>query len=324
MAGPDIVVLRMGTHGLSAGAYADAIRERLPDYDVALARTPHEERELVREAPIVTGVTMDEEALANAENLKLFACSFAGYEHLPWREMKAQGVTVTNAGGIHAPNIAEQVIGHILVFTRRIDEALRRKRNHEWRHFQAREFMGSTVTVVGLGAIGTAVVERLAGFGVETIGVRYTPEKGGPTDEVIGFDDADFHDALARSEYVVLACPLSETTRGLIGEEELITMHPEAVLINVARGEVVQTDALIEEIKRQGIRGAALDVTDPEPLPADHELWTLENVHITPHNGGHTPRHWDRLVDILEENVRRIEDTGSYTGLRNEVVTPDD
>jgi len=130
---------------------------------------------------------------------------------------------------------------------------------------------GSTVAVVGLGAIGSAIVDRLEPFDVDTVGVRYSPEKGGPTDEVYGFDA--FHDAIADAEYVVLACPLTETTRGLVDAEALRTMRADAILINIARGPIVDTDALVSELRNNRIRGAALDVTDPEPLPEDHPLW---------------------------------------------------
>lgn len=319
---PSILVLRRGTHGLPANDYAAELRARLPDVDVALARTPHEERSMVADATIVTGLYFDEELLNAAEHLRLFASAAAGYGHLPLDEFEERGVAVTTASGVHAPNIAEQVVGHILMLTHRLDEGLRRQQNGEWRHFRAYELQGSTVTVVGLGAIGTAVVDRLRGFGVETIGVRYSPEKGGPTDEVIGFDPESFHDALARTDHLVLACPLTETTTGLIGEAEFATLEPHAVLVNIARGGVVNTDALVSALRSNSIRGAALDVTDPEPLPHDHPLWKLENALITPHNSGHTPAYWPRLADIVAENVDRIRTTGEYVDLRNQIVTP--
>ncbi|WP_336036201.1 D-2-hydroxyacid dehydrogenase [Halobacterium yunchengense] len=306
---PDVVVLREGTEGLDMADYADAVRERLPDADVRHARTPHEERELVRRAPVVTGVGIDEELLDAAAELDLFACAFAGTGHLPMDELDARGVTVTNAGGIHAPGIAEQAIGHVLAFSRRLHEGWRRKRNREWRHFQAHELTDSTVTVVGLGSIGQAVTQRLQGFEVDTIGVRYTPEKGGPTDEVIGFDDEAFHDALARTDYLIVACPLTETTRGLVDEAAIATLPPHAVVVNTARGPILDTDAVVSALQTEGLRGVALDVTDPEPLPEDHVLWTLENALITPHTGGHTPKHWDRLADILAHNYDAL-DTG--------------
>lgn len=317
---PDVVVLREGTEGLSTEPYADELRERLPDHEVRRARTPGEERELVERARIVTGVRIDEELLDRAERLELFACAFAGTEHLPMGALEKRNVAVTNAGGIHAPGIAEGALGSMLVFARRLHEGWKRKANREWRHFQSTELTGSTVTIVGLGSIGQALTERLAGMEVETIGVRYTPEKGGSTDEVIGFDFEEFHDALARTDYLAIACPLSDTTRGLIGEAEFATLPPEAVVVNVARGPILDTDALVSAVQTNSIGGAALDVTDPEPLPPEHPLWNFENVLITPHTGGHTPKHWDRLAEIVADNVERLDEGDRE--LRNLVLAP--
>ena len=302
----DIAVLRRSTHGLPASDYADALRERLPEYDVSVARTPAEERELIADARIVTGTSITAKQVQAAPNLALFACAYAGYNHLPLDALADAGVAVTNAAGIHAPSIAEQVLGFVLSFSRRLHEGWRRKQHREWRHYKAYELKGSTVTVVGLGAIGHAVARRLEGFGVDTIGIRYTPERGGPTDEVVGFDDEAVHDAFARTDYLVLATPLSDTTRQLVDEAAFQTLPPESVLVNVSRGAVVDTDALVDTIQREGIRGAALDVTDPEPLPRDHPLWNFENVLVTPHNAGHTPEHWNRLADILATNASRL------------------
>ncbi|UWG46778.1 Phosphoglycerate dehydrogenase or related dehydrogenase [Halanaeroarchaeum sp. HSR-CO] len=316
----DILVLREGTEGLSMESYAETLRETLPDRTVRLARTPQQERAFIPDARVVTGITLDDALLDRAANLELFACTFAGTDHVPVDAFAARGVAVTNAGGIHAPGIAEQAIANMLVFARRLHEGWRRKQRAEWRHFQSGEFTGSTVTIVGLGSIGQAIAQRLEGFEVETIGIRYTPSKGGPTDEDAGFEEDAIHDALSRSEYVVLACPLNDLTRGLLGPEAFATMKTDAVLVNTARGGIVDTDALVDALQTNSIRGAALDVTDPEPLPADHPLWTLENCLITPHTGGHTPRHWDRLADILAENVRRLE---SGEALQNRVRAPD-
>jgi phosphoglycerate dehydrogenase-like enzyme len=319
--GPDVVVLREGTEGLSTAAYAEALRDRLPGAEVAHARTPAAERDLVATAPVVTGVGIDEELLAAAEALRLFACVFSGTDHLPTDRLAERGVAVTNASGIHAPGIAEQVLGFLLTFARRLHVASRRREREEWRHYRARELKGSTVTVVGLGSIGTEVVARLDPFDVETVGVRYTPSKGGPTDEVLGFDD--LHDALARTEYLVLACPLTETTRHLVDREAFATLTPESVVVNVGRGGVIDQDALVKALANERIRGAALDVTEPEPLPSDHPLWSFGNCIITPHVGGSTPRHWDRMADIVADNVAVLEDGRSPDDLRNLVRGPD-
>jgi len=314
-----IVVLRRDIHGMPIEGYADAIRERLPNHDVRLAMSPREEREYVTDAEVVTGLS-PEGLLDHADQLKLFQCLYAGTEHLQLDKLDSRGVTVTSAAGVHGPNIAEYAIGMMLTFARQLHTGFRRSDRREWRHFQADEVFGSTVTIVGLGHIGSAIAERLGGFGVDTIGVRYTPSKGGPTDEVVGFDPDEFHDALARTDYLVVACPLTETTEGLIDAAAFETLPPTAILINIARGPIVDTDALVSELQTGGLSGAALDVTDPEPLPEDHPLWTFENVLITPHNSGYTPAYYDRVADILAENLERIEEQGFEADLRNQVI----
>ena len=316
---PDVLVLRCDTHGVPAEEYADLLNARLSNHRVRIARTPDEERELIKNAPIISGVDIDESLLERAENLRLFAGVAAGYNHLPLETLEEMDITVTNASGIHAPNIAEQVLGYVLAFTRRLREGWEREKRREWRHFQADELKGSTVTIVGLGAIGTAIVERLSGFGVHTIGVRYTPEKGGLTDEVIGFDQPTFDRALSQTDYLILAAPLTDTTHELISDEEFETLPPSATVINVGRGKIIDTDALVSAIQKSQIDGAALDVTDPEPLPADHLLWRFENVMITPHNAGHSPHHWKRLADIVAENAELLFETDDVNELENVV-----
>ncbi|MFB6129680.1 MAG: D-2-hydroxyacid dehydrogenase [Salinigranum sp.] len=316
MTDPDIVVLRQKIHGLPAADYAAELRERLPDRSIELARTPSAERELLSRARVATGHRIDEEALAAAENLELFACIYAGTDHLPLEALSERGVAVTNAAGVHVPNVAEYVVGGILALARRFDLAWHRAEHREWRSFQAFELRGSTVTVVGLGRIGTGVVGRLEPFGVETLGVRYTPEKGGPTDEVFGFDE--IHEALYRTDYLVLACPLTEATERLIDAEAFETLPPHAVVVNVARGGVIETDALVAALRKNDVGGAVLDVTDPEPLPEDHPLWGFENVLVTPHNAGYTPHYFERLADVVAENLRRLD--AGESELENQVV----
>ncbi|RDZ44236.1 D-2-hydroxyacid dehydrogenase [Haloferax sp. Atlit-10N] len=320
MSDPDIAVLRQKIHGLSAEAYAETLRERLPDREVALATTPAEERDLLSRARVATGFDADEADLEAAENLDLFACVFAGTGHLPIEAFEARDVAVTNASGVHGPNIAEQVLGSLLYFARRFHVAERQQDAGVWQSYPTVELQDSTVTVVGLGALGEAIVDRLEPFGVETVGVRYSPEKGGPTDEVVGFDDEQgLHDAFARGDYVVIACPLTDATRGLVDADAFASMAPDTVLVNVGRGPVVDTDALVSQLRSNGIRGAALDVTDPEPLPSDHPLWDFENVLITPHNAGHTPKYWERMADIIAENLDKL-DAGDDDDLRNRVA----
>lgn len=318
----DVLVLREGTHGLPASGYVAEIRNRLPNHTITLAQTPHEERTLAPEARVISAVNLEEDLLDRAEKLELFAGIAAGYGHLPLDRLAEAGVIVTNASGIHAPNIAEQVLGYILSFTRNLHLGRRRQQNRHWQHYQTNELKGSTVTIIGLGAIGTAIAARVSAFEVETIGVRYTPEKGGPTDEVIGFDEIQLHRAYAATDYLIIASPLTETTCGLIGADAFETLSPTTYLVNVGRGEIVDTDALVSALRSNRIGGAALDVTDPEPLPREHPLWGFENVTITPHNAGHSPQHWSRLADLVAENIEHLDRGDDVQGFRNVVRPP--
>ena len=300
----DIVVLHDKIHGLDPEAYAKTIQEEHPDLDIKVARTPAQEREYLNEAVVSTGYQINSDLIESSETLELFACTFAGVGHLPLDALEEAGVTVTNASGVHGTNVAEQVMGYVLSDVRNLRRAWEQNQRGEWNHFQGGELRESTATVVGMGPIGKEILARFNDFGVETIGVRYTPKKSGNADEVVGFDET--LNAAAQSDYLVMACPLTETTEGLIDEQVFSSLPTEAMLVNIARGPVVETDALVEALRCNDIRSAALDVTDPEPLPDDHPLWKLSNCIVTPHNAGHTPKYWNRCTDILTD---AIEDT---------------
>jgi phosphoglycerate dehydrogenase-like enzyme len=313
-----IVVLPGAAHGIPAEEYVQLLRDRLPDHEIQLARTRAKQRDLIAEAVIATGGAIDADLVRAADQLELFACRSAGTNHLPMEELEARNIAVTNGSGVYGVQAAEHAVCSMLMFARRSQYGFRRQEEREWQHYQATgEVTGSTVTVLGLGSIGQTVVERLQGFDVHTIGARYTPSKGGPTDEVIGFDHAEIQDACSRSDYLVVACPLTDATEGVIDTDELAALPSSAVLVNVARGGIVDTDALVRSLRWNQLRGAALDVTDPEPLERSHPLWEFENVIITPHMAGSSPKLWERMADILTRNIERIEETGSFENLEN-------
>ena len=301
----EILVLRQKIHGTDADIYRDELAKRLPDGEVRLARTPAEEQEFLRTADVVTGLAVSPDDLERAGNLELFACVFAGTDHLELDAFEEHGVAVTNASGVHRANMSEYVIGAMVALARQFPRAWRQKESRTWQSYPVRELQDSTAAIVGMGAIGQAVVARLAAFGVDTVGVRYSPEKGGPTDETYGFDGV--HGAVADADFVIVACRLTDETEGLIDDDVLMTMPADAFLINVARGPVVDSDALVDALRTNDVGGVTLDVTDPEPLPADHPLWSFENVMITPHNSGNTPEYFARRADILAENVAALD-----------------
>ena len=314
-----IVITRQKIHGHPASEYAAVLEERLPDHEVVLARTPAEERAAFADADVVTGEGPTEESLVStvdAPDLKLFAGVYAGTSHIDLDAFREAGVAVTNASGVHAPNISEYVVGALVSMLRDFRRATRQQDRREWCAYQTRELHGSTVAVVGVGSLGEAILDRLEPFGVDRVAVRHSPEKGGPAEEAVGYDR--IHDALARADHLVLACPLTDETEGLIDADAIRTLGPDATLVNVARGAVVDTDALVSALRVNDLGGAFLDVTDPEPLPEEHPLWGFEDVHVTPHNAGHTPAYFERVADVLVENVERL--AACDDDLRNRVV----
>jgi len=230
-----------------------------------------------------------------------------------------RGVAVTNAAGIAANPIAEQVLGYLLTFERRIHTGIRQQeRDGLWQRYSAGELRGKTLGIVGVGAIGTRVAELAAAFEMEVIGTKRTPETAPSTvDEV--HPPEGLPELLARSDYVVLACPLVEETRGLIDAEALMSMRSNAVLVNIARGPVVDESALEDALQQGRIRGAALDVFESEPLPPSSVLWDLPNVVITPHMAGSTPRYADRIASLVGENYAHYA-AGEPEQFQNRVV----
>jgi phosphoglycerate dehydrogenase-like enzyme len=316
----EVAVLRQKVHGRPATAYAAVLRESLAgegvDAEVTLARTPAEEAAALARADVATGIEFETAWLDDA-GVDLFACVYAGTDHLPLDALAEHGVAVTNASGVHGPNVAEFAVGAVLAFVREFWTARRHQRARRWESFNAGELAGATVTVVGQGAIGETVVERFGAFDVDTVAVRWSPGKGGPADRVVGYDR--FHDALAETDHLVVACPLTDDTRGLVDADALATLPTHATVTNVARGPVVDTDALVAALRDDHVRGAALDVTDPEPLPEDHPLWGFDEVLITPHNAGDTPHYYRRRAEILARNLARVAETGAYEGLENQI-----
>jgi phosphoglycerate dehydrogenase-like enzyme len=209
------------------------------------------------------------------------------------------------------------VLTYLLTFERNLLRGLRQQRDREWQRYPAGELGDCTVAVVGVGAIGGRVAELTAALDMEVLGVRNHPDRPHPAvDEMLGPEDR--HAALGRADYAVLACPLTEDTRDMIGAEELTSLGNDGVLVNVARGAVVQQEALTEALQTGDLRGAALDVFETEPLPAESPLWDLSNVIVTPHMAGGTPLFPERCAEIIADNYRHFV-AGEYDELRNRV-----
>lgn len=245
----------------------------------------------------------------------------AGVDHWLGAPILEQDVVITTASGIHQTPIAEFVFAQILALRYRIPRMLRYQAEHRWpdsrwEAFAVPELRGDTLGIVGYGSIGQEVARLGAAFGMEVVATRRDPETGSEEAQwrvAPDWDDsgvevlpaAALHDLLARSDFVVLALPLTDETRHMLDAKALRAMQPTAYLLNIARGGVVDEDALADALREGVIAGAGLDVFETEPLPADSPLWNLENVIVSPHVSGFTPRYDVRATDLFAENLRR-------------------
>jgi phosphoglycerate dehydrogenase-like enzyme len=298
---------------------ADGLVEELDGrVPVTVAETPEQSRRRLADAEVALTGRFDADLLADADELAWLQAMSAGVDHLDHDALGERGVALTTAAGVHAEPAAEQVFGYLLTLARRLDVAAENRRRGVWERYEPGELAGDTLGVVGLGAIGTRVAELGRAFRMDVVGT-----KRDPTDAPDAVDEAyepdDLHEVLRAADYLVLACPLTDETRGLIGREELRAMADDAVLVNVARGAVVDEHALVRALQYGGIGAAALDVFADEPLPAESPLWDLSNAIVTPHVAGSTPRYAERLADVFADNYRRYRD-GGVEALDNRVL----
>jgi phosphoglycerate dehydrogenase-like enzyme len=239
--------------------------------------------------------------ISAATNMKWLNSVYAGVDGMPLAELKARGCVVTNGAGINAITIAEYVVMGMLTVAKGFREVVRAQEKHEWLLDSPGkvELFGSKALLLGYGAIGKLIEERLKAFNVDVTIVRRTP---GPTSLA---PDA-WQARLGEFDWVILAVPATPETEEMIGADELAAMKQSAVLINIARGSVVDQNALVKALEDKQIGAAFLDVTTPEPLPAAHALWSLDNAHITMHLSGRAQdKMFVRSAERFFENLER-------------------
>jgi len=241
-----------------------------------------------------------------APRLRWVQLTSAGADRLLGSGFSEQGVRVTTVSGLHATPIGEFVLCAMLMFAKGAPTSMRAQVRHEWARFAPTELRGKTVGVVGMGNIGREVGRLARAFGCRVVGTtRSASERETTPDGYEVLPAAELRRLLGESDYVVLSVPLTEETRGMIDEAELHAMKPTAVLVNIARGAVVVEQALARALRDGWIAGAALDVFEKEPLPAESPFWDMENVILTPHISGGTEIYNERAVAIFTDNLRR-------------------
>ncbi|MGH2354581.1 MAG: D-2-hydroxyacid dehydrogenase [Chloroflexota bacterium] len=271
---------------------------------------------------VISGLWRNE-LLERAPRLRWIQSIGAGYDQFPLDELRRRGIRLSSARGVNRNAVSEHAMAMILALARRLPEARDNQRRHVWRGMisdiprREDELGGKTLGIVGIGHIGSRTAALARAFGMRVLATKRNPATYEGTDaEVWPADRLD--DLVRQSDFVVLHCPLTEETRGIISRERLALMKRSSYLINVARGACVDEPALIDALRSGVIAGAALDHFYDEPLLADSPLWDLDNVLITPHTAGETQQYESNVIDILLENLGRLE--RGQAELLNQVV----
>lgn len=332
---PSVLIPHLLTRQFSAERarkVRDALTDELPDLDVTLAESEAASLEAVTDADIVVCKGITPALLDRAEQLRWIQGLSSGLQRFtdddyvtgytpPGLDRIAdEGIALTNAAGVHAEPVGEQVLGYLLAFERNLHRAVRQQAAGEWGGYGGAhgELEDKCLGVIGTGSIGGRVAELGEAVGMTVVGTRRDPTSPHhAVDEL--YDPGSLDELLADADYVVVSCPLTEETRGLIGAHEFTTMADDAVLVNIARGAIVDESALVNALRSGEIRGAALDVFETEPLPADSPLWEMENVVVTPHVAGSSPRREARVADLFARNYERFR-AGDFDAFENRIV----
>ena len=289
----------------------DTLRGRFPLIKFIHATTPDQRAAGLRECDAAYTWILNSTELEEAPKLKWVHTSAVAVETLCLPELFARGIAVSNTRGVQAVPIAEHVMAVVLALAKQIPFVLENQGQSRWAQnaFVGERLpwllKGRTLGLVGVGTIGSEIARRAEAFGMRVIALRRRPAYGviGHVERVYGKDQLD--EFLGQCHVVVIAAPLTPETLGLLGARQFAQLPHGALVVNVGRAKIVDTDALIAALKSGHLGGASLDVFPQEPLPAEHPLWKTPNVILTPHTSGFRQGHWEEVIELYAENIQR-------------------
>jgi D-2-hydroxyacid dehydrogenase (NADP+) len=289
--------------------YHDAIRDAFPDHQVDLVDDVAQIDRYLPDADVLITFAPHlreraDEVFRAARKLKWVQALGTGVDNVADRPALRGDVILTRMHAIHGSPMAEAALMAMLALSRDLPRLIRNQQNRHWERWPARLLEGKTVGILGVGAIAEVLAPRCRMMGMRVIGISSSPRDVAGFDKMVRRDD--LAEAVQELDYFVLLTPYSKDTHHIVDARVLAAMKPDAYLINLARGGVVDEDALLEVLRFGAIAGAALDVFSQEPLPEDHPFWTLPNVLITPHVGGFNDGYARQAIPLVLENIRRF------------------
>jgi phosphoglycerate dehydrogenase-like enzyme len=292
--------------------FSERLQTDFPQIEVVNRSSYEGAEKHLRDCEILFAFELRLEQFRSAQKLHWIHTPTAAVHQLLFPELVNSDVILSNAREVHGPVVAELVIALMFALAKKIPQAVRLQQKHFWGKSavwndgpKPREIAEATLGLIGVGGIGRIVARMASALGMRVIAVRERPEKEKPQGVEAVYAPAQIDELLSQSDFVVVAAPLTEATRGLINADRLAAMRRDAYLINVGRGPHLDEAALADALRNRRIAGAALDVFDQEPLPAESPLWDIENLLITPHTGSLTEKLWQRHYQVFSENLRR-------------------
>jgi D-2-hydroxyacid dehydrogenase (NADP+) len=290
-----------------------ALRARFPHIDFIHATSDEMRAQGLADCDIAYTWILNKTELERALKLRWVHTSAVAVETLCLQDLFARGIAVSNTRGVQAVPIAEHVMAMVLAFAKQLPAVLDHQRQAHWAQNQFIGLhlpwllRGRTLGLIGIGTIGAEIAARAKAFGMRVLAVRRRTPPGTikNVDEVVGPEQLG--DMLKQCDVLVVAAPLTPYTLGMLGTREFQQLPRGALVVNVGRAKIIDTDALIDALRSGHLGGAALDVFPQEPLPSDHPLWSCPNVILSPHTSGFREGHWREVVELFAENLERFE-----------------
>ena len=287
-----------------ADEYKKRLASRFPEVSIFAAKEEKEIGDIIRQTDVLLTAKISDGFIKKAARLHWIQAKTSGVDYLLNLPSLRKEVLLTSTLGIHGPQMSEMAILFMLALNRNFPQIVRNQDQGIWERWPGKLLWKKKVGILGIGVVGEEIARKCKVFGMTVFGIARRRRKIDSVDYLYGPED--LFRVLAEVDYLIIAAPHTPETRKMIGAKALASMKPTAFLINLARGEIVDEEALIEALKTRQISGAAMDVFWEEPLPANHPLWKLKNVIVTPHIGGMSDIYVEQVLSIFEENLRRF------------------
>jgi len=287
-----------------ADEYKKILKTKFPEVSIHAAKKEEEIGDFIEKMQVLLTFRISDDLIKKASRLQWIQSMATGVDYIVNLPSLKKEVLVTSTRGIHASQMSEMAFLLMLALNRNFPKIVRNQDKKAWERWPTKLLNGKKVGILGIGVIGEEIAKKSKAFGMTVHGIDIVKRRVDAVDYF--YEPKDLLKVLQEVDYFIIVAPLTPQTQGMIGARELSSMKPTAFLINIGRGEIVDEEALIQNLNSGKIAGAALDAFCKEPLPKSHPFWKMKNVIVTPHVGGASDIYVEQVLSIFEENLRRF------------------